>query len=207
MKPGSGETYWSLANLKTYKLSDDDIRAMEAQVARKDEDEDFNSQSRVNFLFALAKAYEDRGDFDRAWQYYHDGNTTQRMEENYDPVRTEVMNDELIKTFDREFLERHAGHGHPSDEPIFIVGLPRSGSTLLEQILASHSMVEGTAELPYAGLVATSMNRGRADGVNYPRAARELGAEQFHKLGQDYLNLARIHRTEGTAPLYRQNAQ
>jgi len=197
LKPGNGEIYWSLANLKTYRLSDEDIRAMEAQVERKDEDEDFNSQSRVNFLFALAKAHEDRGNFDRAWQYYRDGNTTQRMEENYDPVRTEVMNDELIRTFDREFLERHAGQGHPSAEPIFIVGLPRSGSTLLEQILASHSMVEGTAELPYAGVVANSINRNRADGVTYPHAARDLSGEDFHRLGQDYLDLARIHRTEG----------
>jgi len=112
-------------------------------------------------------------------------------------VRTEVMNDELIKVFDREFLEQKSGHGHPSPEPVFIVGLPRSGSTLLEQILASHSMVEGTAELPYAGLVATSVNRNRADGLNYPRAVRALGDEQFRQLGQDYLDLARIHRTEG----------
>jgi len=198
LRPGNGETYWSLANLKTYRLSDDDIQAMEAQVARQDQDEDFNSQSRVNFLFALAKAYEDRGNFDQAWAYYRDGNTTQRMEENYDPVRTEVMNDELIKVFNRPFLEQHAGKGNPSPAPIFIVGLPRSGSTLLEQILASHSMVEGTAELPYAGVVANSLNRNRADGVNYPRAVCGLSSAQFHKLGQDYLDLARIHRTEGS---------
>lgn len=197
LKPGNGETYWSLANLKTYQLSDADIEAMEAQIARQDEDEDFNSQSRVNFLFALAKAWEDRGDYQRAWQYYQDGNATQRMQENYDPVRTEMMNDEIIKAFDREFLNQHAGQGHPSAEPIFIVGLPRSGSTLLEQILASHSMVEGTAELPYAGLVATSLNRNRADGINYPRAIREISGEQLQGLGQDYLERARIHRTEG----------
>jgi tetratricopeptide (TPR) repeat protein len=196
LKPGNGETYWSLANLKTYLLSDADIQAMEAQIARQDEDEDFNSQSRVNFLFALAKAWEDRGDYERAWTYYEEGNSTQRMEESYDPVRTEVMHDEIIKAFDSEFLQRHGGTGHPSPEPIFIIGLPRSGSTLLEQILASHSMVEGTAELPYAGMVATSINRNRADGVNYPRAVRGLSAEHFHRLGQQYLELARIHRTE-----------
>ena len=197
MKPGHGETYWSLANLKTFKLTDEDCQAMEAQVARRDQDEDFTTQSRVNFLFALAKAYEDRGDFDRAWAYYEEGNSTQRMEESYDPVRTEVMNDEIVKVFDREFLQHNSGRGNPSPEPIFIVGLPRSGSTLLEQILASHSMVEGTAELPYAGIVAASMNRNRADGVNYPRAIRELSAEHFQRLGQQYLDLARIHRTEG----------
>jgi len=196
-KPANGETYWSLANLKTYQLTDEDIAAMESQVARHDLDEDFDIQSRVNFLFALAKAYEDRGDFNRAWQLYDEGNHTQRMEENYDPVQGEVMNDEIIRVFDSEFLQQHSGIGHPSSEPIFIIGLPRSGSTLLEQILASHSMVEGTAELPYIGLVATSLNRNRADGVNYPRAVRELTGEHFTKLGQDYLDLAQIHRAEG----------
>jgi len=201
LKPGNGETYWSLANLKTYTLSDQDIAAMEAQLAREDNaesrEDDLDSQSRVNFLFALAKAWEDRGDFERAWACYLEGNSTQRMEENYDPVRTEVLNDAMIQVFDRELLEAKGGLGHPSHEPIFIIGLPRSGSTLLEQILASHSQVEGTAELPYAGVVANSLNRNRADGVSYPQAVRELAEADLRKLGQDYLDLARIHRTEG----------
>jgi len=201
LKPNNGEIYWSLANLKTYTLTDDDIAAMQAQLT-EDETEDgeedgMDSQSRVNFLFALAKAYEDRGDFNAAWEYYEEGNSTQRMEENYDPVRTETINDEIIEVFDQDLFANLSGHGHPSPEPIFIIGLPRSGSTLLEQILASHSMVEGTAELPYAGLVATSMNPNRADGVTYPHAVRDLKPEDFHRLGQDYLNMARIHRTEG----------
>lgn len=197
LKPGNGETYWSMANLKTYQLTDEDISAMQAQVARKDMDEDLDIQSRVNFLFALAKAYEDRHDYEQAWTLYEEGNSTQRMEENYDPVQTEVMNDALIEVFDNRFLQQHGGQGNPSPEPIFIVGLPRSGSTLLEQILASHSMVEGTAELPYINSVSASLNRNRADGVNYPRAVKELRAEHFHRLGQDYLDLARIHRTGG----------
>jgi len=201
LKPGNGETYWSLANLKTYTLSDQDIAAMETQLGREDNaesrEEDLDTQSRVNFLFALAKAREDRGDFERAWACYEEGNSTQRMEEDYDPVRTEVLNDAIIEVFEPQLLESKSAQGHPSNEPIFIIGLPRSGSTLLEQILASHSMVEGTAELPYAGIVANSLNRNRADGVSYPHAVRGLGAEQLRKLGQDYLDLARIHRTEG----------
>jgi len=197
LKPGNGETYWSMANLKTYQLTDEDISAMQAQVARKDLDEELDVQSRVNFLFALAKAYEDRHDYEQAWTLYEEGNSSQRMEENYDPVQTEVMNDALISVFDAGFLQQHSGQGNPSPEPIFIVGLPRSGSTLLEQILASHSMVEGTAELPYINSVSTSLNRNRADGVNYPHAVKELRAEHFHRLGQDYLDLARIHRTGG----------
>jgi hypothetical protein len=119
------------------------------------------------------------------------------MMENYDPVRDEVMNDEIVEVFNRDFLSENTGLGHPSAEPIFVVGLPRSGSTLIEQILASHSQVEGTSELPYAGSVATSLNRNRADGVNYPHAVRELNEEHFKRLGGDYLEFARIHRTEG----------
>lgn len=193
LRPDQGEVYWSLANLKTYQLSDEDIREMESRI----ENSDLTEQSRVNFLFALAKAWEDRNDYERAWRYYAEGNSRNRLLENYDPVRTEVMNDEVVEVFDHQLLERCAGAGHPAPDPIFVVGLPRSGSTLIEQILASHSMVEGTSELPYIGKVATSLNRNRADGVNYPHAIRELGSEHFKALGEDYLQMARIHRTLG----------
>jgi tetratricopeptide (TPR) repeat protein len=197
-KPHVGEIYWSLANLKTYQLTDEDIQEMESMAADGDAaDENVSEESRINFLFALAKAYEDRGEFRRAWKYYHEGNHCRRMSEHYDPVRDEVMNDEIVEVFNRDFLSENTGLGHPSNEPIFVVGLPRSGSTLIEQILASHSQVEGTSELPYAGSVATSLNRNRADGVNYPRAVHELEEEHFRRLGGDYLDLARIHRTEG----------
>ncbi|HET6630594.1 MAG TPA: sulfotransferase [Woeseiaceae bacterium] len=193
LRPDNGESYWSLANLKTYRLPDEDVAAMEKRL----EQDDLPHQSRVNFLFAMAKALEDRADFERAWDYYVEGNRAQRMEEKYDPVGTEVMNDAIIEVFDRELLENGAGSGNPDPSPIFVIGLPRSGSTLIEQILASHSQVEGTSELPYVGRVATSLNRNRADGVNYPHAVRELSAEHFHALGQDYLDLAAMHRTEG----------
>jgi len=200
LKPGNGETYWSLANLKTYTLSDGDISAIESRLASfksGSAEEQSDTQSRVNLLFALAKAWEDRGDFEQAWGCYAQGNATQRMEEDYDPVRTESLSDAIMQVFDHELLQGFQGLGHQSNEPIFIVGLPRSGSTLLEQILSSHSEVEGTAELPYAGVVANSLNRNRADGVSYPQAARSLGAPRLRQLGQDYLDLARIHRTEG----------
>jgi len=194
LKPDNGESYWSLANLKIYRLSDEDIAEIETRL----EQADLTDQSRVNFLFAVAKACEDRGDYDRAWDYYQQGNRTQRMLVSYDPVQTEVVNDSIVSVFDAEFLAQHAGPGNPSDAPIFVVGLPRSGSTLIEQILASHSQVEGTSELPYLGRVAMSLNRNRADGVNYPEAVRELGADHLHALGQDYLDRARRHRTVGT---------
>ncbi|HET6564070.1 MAG TPA: sulfotransferase, partial [Xanthomonadales bacterium] len=147
--------------------------------------------------FALAKAYEDRGEDALAWQHYVDGNDTQRMQENYDPVRTEVVNDEIISVFNPEFLEQNQGVGHPSNEPIFVIGLPRSGSTLLEQILASHSQVEGTSELPYVGVISNTAGRNRADGLIYPRALRDVQPGKWEEMGQTYLDLSRIHRGEG----------
>jgi len=193
LKPANGESWWSLANLKTYPLGDDDIRAMESALQTPD----LNEQSEVNFLFALAKAREDREDYDRAWHYYDTGNRRQRMRENYDPVQTEVNNDAIVEVFTEEFLAVNEGLGCDDPAPIFIVGLPRSGSTLIEQILASHSQVEGTAELPYLGRVATSLNRNRADGVNYPQAVRELKGPNFEALGRRYLEHAALHRVEG----------
>jgi tetratricopeptide (TPR) repeat protein len=201
LRPGSGETWWSMANLKTYQLSDDDIQAMQLQLAKQEgageDEEGFSTQSRVNMLFALAKAYEDRGDDPLAWEYYVQGNSIQRMQESYDPVRTEVVNDEIMAVFNPEFLEQQKDLGHPSNEPIFVIGLPRSGSTLLEQILASHSQVEGTSELPYVGVIANTAGRNRADGLIYPRALRDVAPGKWAEMGQTYLELARIHRGLG----------
>jgi tetratricopeptide (TPR) repeat protein len=191
--PDSGEAYWSLANLKTYRFDDAAIADMEARAANGKG----SVQSQVNFLFALAKAYEDRGDYEHAWEHYRRGNERQRAEIHYDPVQTEVMNDRLIEVFTSHFLESLRGAGNPDAAPIFIVGLPRSGSTLLEQVLASHSAVEGTAELPYVGRLAASLNRNRAGGVNYPEALLELGPAHLAALGSEYLELARLHRRIG----------
>ncbi len=189
-RPDLGETYWSLANLKTYQFDDATVAEMERRVKGGG----LTMQSEVNFLFALGKAYEDRGDFERAWTFYSTGNTKQRSEVAYDPVQTEAMNDRLVRVFSADFLQARRGVGNPDPAPIFILGLPRSGSTLLEQILASHSQVEGTSELPYLGRVATWLNRNRADGVNYPEAVRELEPRNFQSLGADYLAYAQMHR-------------
>lgn len=194
VRPDNGEIYWSLANLKTYRFSDEQIAEM---VARVDNPEGLTEQSEVNFLFALGKAHDDRSDYDEAWRYYERGNGKQRMLAQYDPVQTETLNDAIVEVFDKALLEEKAGKGCPDRAPIFVLGLPRSGSTLVEQILASHSQVEGTSELPYLGRVAMSLNRNRADGVNYPEAVRELEAAHLTALGEDYINYARLHRTEG----------
>jgi tetratricopeptide (TPR) repeat protein len=189
-RPEQGETYWSLANLKTYRFDDPTVAEMERRVT----DGKLSTQSEVNFLFALGKAWEDREDYERAWAHYSRGNSKQRATVSYDPVQTETMNDRLLRTFGREFLASRTDAGLDDPAPIFIVGLPRSGSTLLEQVLASHSQVEGTSELPYLSRVASWLNRNRVDGINYPEAVRELDAAHLRSLGEDYLNYARMHR-------------
>ena len=191
--PESGETYWSLANLKTYRFDDATVAEMERRIAGSG----LSASSEVHFLFALGTASEDRGDFDRAWHYYRMGNTKQRALVSYDPVQTETMNDRLVRVFSADFLQSCRGSGLADPAPIFIMGLPRSGSTLLEQILASHSQVEGTSELPYLGRVATWLNRNRADGINYPEAVRELAPANLTSLGRDYLDYAQMHRRSG----------
>ncbi len=194
IEPDFGEVYYSLANLKTYRFEDAQIQEMKQRVAK----EEVTDISEVNFLFALAKAYEDRGEFDQAWQYYEEGNAKQRMLVSYDPVQTETVNDELVSFFNTEFFQTHTNVGNPDCAPIFVLGMPRSGSTLVEQIIASHSQVEGTSELPYIGRLSKSLNRNRADGMRYPQVLGELEPRHFHRLGADYLQMAAMHRVEGT---------
>jgi tetratricopeptide (TPR) repeat protein len=188
--PDSGEIYWSLANLKTYRFDDETIAAMESYADAVE----LSVQSRVNFQFALGKACEDRGDFERAWDHYRRGSEMRRAEVAYDPVQTEVVNDRIVSTFSAEFLDSMKGAGDPDSSPIFILGLPRSGSTLLEQVLASHSAVEGTGELPYVGRLATAIGRKGRRGVGYPDAVRKLGPVRVAALGAEYLSLTRMHR-------------
>ena len=197
LEPEFGEAYFSLANLKTYRFDDTEIAEMQTRL----DSETVREPSRVNFLFALAKAHEDRKDYDTAWHYYEEGNAKQRLLVNYDPVLTETTNDELVAYFNEAFFSERAGTGNPDPSPIFVLGMPRSGSTLVEQIIASHSRVEGTSELPYIGRLTKSLNRNRADGMRYPAVLSELEPRHFDRLGQNYLNMARMHRVEAT-PLF-----
>jgi len=188
--PDFGEAAWSLANLKTFRFEDAELRQMEARL----ENPELPDEPRANFCFALGKAYEDREDYTHAFGYYEQGNSIRRMHESYDPVLTEVVNERIREVFSRQFIESKAGLGHDSNEPILIVGLPRSGSTLLEQILASHSMVEGTQELPELNRVVRSINQGRGDKLVYPEAVGALADEEFRRLGQAYLDRTQRYR-------------
>jgi tetratricopeptide (TPR) repeat protein len=188
--PDHGETWWSMANLKTFRFDDSDIEVMQQRVAR----ESLLEEQKANFHFALGKAFEDKQDFDKAFEHYALGNANRRDRESYDPVQTVDLHDQFIEVFSKEFLAERVGTGHESNAPIFIVGLPRSGSTLIEQILASHPDVEGTHELPDLGRVARSTGANREDRKAYPRVIPLLDDDEFEVLGEDYLRRTERHR-------------
>jgi tetratricopeptide (TPR) repeat protein len=188
-RPNFGEVYWSLANLKTFRFTPEEIAEMEQRLAGEPLDED----ARVHFLFTLGKAREDQGEYPRALAHYAEACALQRMRIAYDPVDTEVVNERIRSVFTADFIRRHEGCGCPDPAPIFIVGLPRSGSTLIEQILASHSEVEGTAELPEIGRVIGTL-AGRTPGEAYPEAAQRLEDADWRRLGEDYLARVARHR-------------
>lgn len=190
LRPDFGEAYWSMANLKIFKFEDQEVTEMEAQL----ENEELGDSSEVHFRFALGKAFEDKKDYDRAWHYYDTGNQKQRLLVSHDPVEVQTQQGRIIDVFSKEFLDQHSGHGHDAMDPIFIVGLPRSGSTLIEQILASHSMVEGTAELPVLGKMASSIGRYRPDGVLFPISVRDLRTQDWRSYGKQYIEQSRPYR-------------
>lgn len=189
--PSAGETYWSLANLKTFRFTDEEISNMEKFV----DDKSALEETRVNFNFALGKACEDEGDFERGFEYYSHGNSIRRENERYDPVTTEVMHDRIMETISPDLLKKNAAAGNPDSAPIFIVGLPRSGSTLIEQILASHEQVEGTHELPDLPRIIMEINKQRPHGESYPEALKYFSADELTQLGSQYLESTLRHRT------------
>ena len=143
LKPDFGQVYWSMANLKVFNFEEAEVAAMESQL----ENSELRKDTEVHFRFALGKAHEDLKDYDKAWHYYHSGNALKRQLVEYDPVGNSVRHEAVREYFTGELLSESEGNGYPDEGPIFIVGLGRSGSTLVEQILASHSQVEGTEEL------------------------------------------------------------
>ena len=195
VKHDNGEAYWSLANLKTYKFSTAEKDTMQELLNGNELDE----ENRVHILFSLAKYFEDNKDYEQSFSCYDEANKTQRMRISYDPVETEVLHEQIKNTFTQSFLEEKTNVGNPDPAPIFIVGLPRSGSTLIEQILSSHSLVDGTSELPDLSKVVMSMNRGRS-GKGYPAGVIELEDKEFFELGTQYIESTR--RVRRDAPYF-----
>ncbi len=192
--PALGEAWWSLANLKTVKLGPDDIAAM---TAVQDTVEDDEQASQLHF--ALGKAYEDAGDVGESFAHYARGNALRRKGVDYDEARILNGAQEHAALFAAPFLASRAGQGCPDHDPIFIVGLPRAGSTLVEQILSSHSQIEGTMELPDLMMIGDRLHSRVEDGefASFADVVRSLAPADLTRLGQEYLDRTRVHRKEG----------
>ncbi|WP_262690830.1 tetratricopeptide repeat-containing sulfotransferase family protein [Kordiimonas aestuarii] len=180
-----GDAYWSLANLKTYRFTDEEVMAMQAEEARAG----IAAADRYHLCFALGKAFEDRADFKTSFDYYTCGNALKKAELRYS---ADAMEEELqaqAEVCNAALFNEKAGMGAASDAPIFIVGLPRAGSTLVEQILASHSQVDGTMELPNIMALAHRLGgrRRKGEAAKYPAVLHDLSADQLQELGECYL--------------------
>lgn len=195
--PNLGESYWSLANLKTFRFTTAEAEAMMLQIVRSD----ISPEDRFHLHFALGKAFEDQGDYARSFQHYEQGNLLRREGIDYDPMELQDQNERSKVVFTSEFFNARKDQGAPSSAPIFVVGLPRSGSTLIEQILASHSQVEGTMELPDIPSIVARLEGKKRKGepVVYPNVLETLGAEQLNVLGEEYLERTKVHRRLGRA--------
>ncbi|MEQ1687829.1 MAG: sulfotransferase [Sphingopyxis sp.] len=181
--PALGEVWWSLANLKTVRFDDTDIADMQAALTTPN----LADEDRFHLDFALGKAFEDRSEAGAAFAHYAVGNALRRTRQRYDSAETTAFVDRSIKLFDTQFLTERAGAGCAAVDPIFILGMPRAGSTLIEQILSSHPLVEGTSELPDIPALARRMD-------NYPVSLADLSHDALRELGEEYLNRTRIQR-------------
>jgi predicted Zn-dependent protease len=195
LAPGLGDAYWSLANMKVGSFTAEEEAAMLIQAERPD----LSADDRLHLHYALGKAFEDKGDHAASFEHYARGAALRRAEAVYsaDANHTQMLRSKRLFTSD--FFAEREGAGCPSEEPIFIVGLPRSGSTLIEQILASHSAVEGTMELPYIGLIASGLTGAAVE--PYPEAVAGLDGDALSKLGRSFIESAGQHRKLGK-PLF-----
>lgn len=187
-RPGYGDAYWSLSNLKTYEFTGEEIERM----ASAESAPSVSAIDRYQLCFALGKAFEDRADYERSFEYYRRGNALKRAESGYRPELIERNTREQIEVCTAALFARHRESGARAPDPIFIVGLPRSGSTLIEQILASHSRVEGTHELADVPRLVAEL-QGRDS--RYPRLLASMSGADFRRLGERYLSDTRAYRS------------
>jgi tetratricopeptide (TPR) repeat protein len=190
-RPGFGDAYWSMANLKTYRFQDEEIARMRASESAPET----ALIDRYHLCFALGKAFEDRGDHAQSWADYERGNVLKREESRYRAEIIEANTTKQLQVCTSAFFAERAGWGSQKRDPIFIVGLPRSGSTLLEQILASHSGVEGTHELSDIQNVVTELQGRDFDNPRYPGVLAEMAREDFLRLGEKYLADTEMYRS------------
>lgn len=192
-RPSFGDAYWSLANTKTYQFENTEIFAMEEQIASGN----LGTEDQIHMLFALGKACEDQQDYDKAFSYYQQGNALKHEQTGYDADTTDLHASAQIDYCTPCLFDTQGNSGCLSPEPIFIVGLPRAGSTLLEQILASHSQIDGTMELPN---ILSMVARLKGKNTDYPRILHELDPTYLRMFGEKYLEETKAYR--GNAPFF-----
>jgi len=192
LNPTLGEAYYSLANLKTFRFEETEVQAMLANLKIAD----LSGGDRAHFHFALGKALEDAGSYVESFEHYAAGNALRHARVGYDAAATTDFVQRAKRLFRKEFFAAREDFGAPSADPIFIVGLPRAGSTLVEQILASHSQVEGTMELPDIMAMAAELggNAERSQESAYPEALAALSAAECGALGERYIEQTRVQR-------------
>jgi tetratricopeptide (TPR) repeat protein len=191
LEPTLGEAWWSLANLKTVRLTALDIARMETALAAAT----LGEEDRFHLYFALGKAHEDAGAFDQAFDSYVTANRLRRAALDYDPQQLRARIASVRSLFTPQFVAERAQHGCLNSEAIFVVGMPRSGSTLIEQILASHPEIEGTQELPDIQQMVNRLVRDR--GIRYPDVLAQLGPTDLRALGEEYIERTRVQRKMG----------
>ncbi len=192
IQPGLGEIWWSLANLKTLKFSDADVAQMQAAL---DQTDGLSTEDIFHLHFALGKAYDDHKDATNAFDHYEQANRLRAQQLSYNISKIDAQIDMITEHFTPAFIEDRAGRGAAANDPIFILGMPRAGSTLIEQILSSHSAVEGTMELPDIPVIARREGRAFPDAPSpWFAALMGLSAEKRVELGEEFLEKTRIHR-------------
>ncbi|MDC0088532.1 sulfotransferase [Porticoccaceae bacterium] len=204
LEPTFAEAAWSLSNLKTYRFSDSEVEGMQAILAAERlAEKSLADKAIVQFNYALGKAYEQRQDWDQAFACYAAGNAIQKQLVKWDADKFSQLVDNIIASFSTEFVAAQTAIACPDPAPIFVLGLPRSGSTLQEQILASHSQVEGTRELPYIPSLANHLHRppNAMASTAYPAAVTQLNGEQWRQLGEQFMQRAQRHR-QTDAPFF-----
>ncbi len=206
IEPHNGEAWWSLADVKTLRFSDADIEAMEKALANaKSREEGWRRgaggprHDRLQLHFALGKAFEDRGEYETSFRHYLEGNGIRARQFLYNPAELTKLVEKIEATVDEPLLRSRAGAGSDSRDPIFILGMPRAGSTLIEQILASHPMIEGTAELPDIITIARSLEEAvgtfsETPWTRYPGILADLSPDDLARLGDLYIERTRIQR-------------
>ena len=190
--PEYGEAYYSLANLKVYSFDDDRVSEMRALECGGN----LSHIDHVYLCFALGKAYEDRVEFDTSFKFYERGNGLKKLQNRYDAAEMSADLKAQRDAGTAELFTRQSTAGHDAPDPIFVLGLPRAGSTLLEQILSSHSQVDGTLELPNILSLSQRLRRAgrRGDNAKYPEILHELSKQELEDFGKQYIDDTRIHR-------------